>query len=113
MIGLCLCKKMSYVRKYIHILTAVNDSSSSICHDGYTLFAWEGESKSRIDEIIRVYRAFRVRSCLDFISSLAERHFGIVLPSLGEANSGLFTRTERVKMPEMASDNPKSSSNTY
>ena len=78
-------------RKYIHILTAVNDSSSSICHDGYTLFAWEGESKSRIDEIIRVYRAFRVRSCLDFILSLAER----------------------VKMPEMASDNPKSSSNTY
>ncbi|MBR4042393.1 MAG: ORF6N domain-containing protein [Bacteroidaceae bacterium] len=48
------------------------------------------------------------RSCLDFISSLAERHFGIDLSSRGEANSGLFARIERVKMPEMASDNPKS-----
>ena len=53
------------------------------------------------------------RSCLDFISSLAERHFGIDLSSRGEANSGLFARIERVKMPEMVSDNPKSSSNTY
>ena len=48
------------------------------------------------------------RSCLDFISSLAERHFGIDLSSRGEANSGLFARIERVKMPEMVSDNPKS-----
>ena len=48
------------------------------------------------------------RSCLDFISSLAERHFGIDLSSRGEANSGLFARIERVKMPEMASENPKS-----
>ena len=53
-----------------------------------------------------IIRGFR--SCLDFISSLAERHFGIDLSSRGEANSGLFARIERVKMPEMASDNPKS-----
>ena len=55
------------------------------------------------------YRSFSVReeSVLIFFE-LAERYFRVDLHSRDEANSGLFARTERVKMPKRASDNPKS-----
>ena len=50
-----------------------------------------------------------IRSCLDFISSLVERTFCADLHSRNAANSGLFARTERVKMPKRTSNKPKSS----
>ena len=50
-----------------------------------------------------------IRSCLDFISSLVERTFCADLHSRNVANSGLFARTERVKMAKRTSNKPKSS----
>ena len=50
-----------------------------------------------------------IRICLDFISSLVERDFCADLHSRDAANSGLFARTERVKVLKITSNKPKSS----
>ena len=49
-----------------------------------------------------------IRICLDFISSLVERCFWVDLLCLGTANSGLFARTKRAKMPKRGSNKQKS-----
>ena len=53
-------------------------------------------------------KAFRLRICFKFISSLAERCFRVDLRCQGAANSGLFARIERAKMPKRPTDKPKS-----
>ena len=49
-----------------------------------------------------------IRICFKFISSLAERYFRVDLRCQGAANSGLFARIERAKMPKRPTDKPKS-----
>ena len=48
------------------------------------------------------------RSCLDFISSLVEKAFCVDLHSRFAADSGLFARKERAKMPKRGSNKQKS-----
>ena len=50
----------------------------------------------------------KLRSCLEFISSLVKNYFRVDLSSLGAANSGLFARTKRAKMPKRGSNKQKS-----
>ena len=50
----------------------------------------------------------KLRSCLEFISSLVKNYFRVDLSSLGAANSGLFARTKRIKMPERILNKQKS-----
>ena len=50
----------------------------------------------------------KLRSCLEFISSLVKSYFRVDLSSLGTANSGLFARTKRIKMPERILNKQKS-----
>ena len=49
-----------------------------------------------------------LRVCLDFISSLVEKYFRGDLVSLIAANSGLFARAERSKIPKRISNKRKS-----
>ena len=49
-----------------------------------------------------------LRSCLNFIYSLVEKTFWVDLYSWFAANSGLFARTERAKMPKRTSNKQKS-----
>ena len=53
-------------------------------------------------------KAFKLRICFKFISSLAERCFRVDLRCQGAANSGLFARIESAKMPKRPTDKPKS-----
>ena len=50
----------------------------------------------------------KLRSCLEFISSLVKNYFRVDLSSLGAANSGLFARTKRIKMPKRILNKQKS-----
>ena len=50
----------------------------------------------------------KLRSCLEFISSLVKNYFRVDFSSLGAANSGLFARTKRIKMPERILNKQKS-----
>ena len=49
-----------------------------------------------------------VRICFKIILNLSERYLGIDLRCQGAANSGLFARIERAKMPKRPTDKPKS-----
>ena len=49
-----------------------------------------------------------IRSCLDFISALVGKTFCIDFFSRSAANSGLFARIERKKMPKRISNKPNS-----
>lgn len=50
----------------------------------------------------------KLRSCLEFISSLVKNYFRVDLSSLGATNSGLFARTMRIKMPKRILNKQKS-----
>ena len=49
----------------------------------------------------------KIESVFKIISSLSERYFRVYLLSQVAANSGLFAKHERVKMPKRASEKPK------
>ena len=62
-------------------------------------------TRERMKKLIE-FTIFRI--CFKFISSLAERCFRVDLRCQGAANSGLFARIERAKMPKRPTDKPKS-----
>ncbi len=66
----------------------------------------EGPDGAMATAIIHIGKT--IRSCLDFISALVERTFCVGFFSRGAANSGLFARIEREKMPKRISNKPKS-----
>ena len=61
-----------------------------------------------IEETLYMIFFFILRICFKFISSLARRCFRVDLRCQGAANSGLFARIERAKMPKRPTDKPKS-----
>ena len=82
-----------------------NHKKKDACRSKHPYTA-EGPDGAMATAIIHIGKT--IRSCLDFISALVERTFCVGFFSRGAANSGLFARIEREKMPKRISNKPKS-----